>query len=160
MLLQLHPGLMIWTIVTFLVLVVILRAVAWKPILSMLEAREGKIRGDLESAEKNRTETEAALSQIKAQVDEARKEANDIVAKARTDAEKVKDEMVVEARGEAQKIVDKAKADIELEREKTTQVIREQFAELAVAAAGQIIGQTLKPEEHANIIRKTIGEIK
>ena len=54
MLLQLNPGLMIWTIVTFLVLLLVLRLVAWKPILAMLEARENKIRGDIDTAAQNR----------------------------------------------------------------------------------------------------------
>ena len=160
MLLQLHPGLMIWTIVTFVVLVIVLRAVAWKPILGMLKLREDKIRGDIENAETNRKETEAALANIKNQLEQARKEANETVAKSRASADKVKDDMIAEAKDEANKIVVKAKADIELEREKTAQALKEQFAELAVLAAGQIIGQTLKPEEHTNIIRKTIGEIK
>ena len=160
MLLQLHPGLMIWTIVTFITLVIVLRAVAWKPILGMLKQREDKIRGDIETAETNRKETETALANIKNQLDQARKEANEIVAKSRAAADKVKEDMIVEAKDEAAKIVVKAKADIELEREKTAQALKEQFAELAVLAAGQIIGQTLKPEEHTNIIRKTIGEIK
>jgi len=159
MLLQLHPGLMIWTVVTFLLLVVILRAAAWKPILSMLQAREDKIRADIEGAEQNRKAADETLSKIKAQLELARKEANEIVAGARSQAEKVKDGIVEEARSEAQKIVVKAKSDIELEREKTVQALKEQFAELAVLAAGQIIGQTLKPEEHASLIRKTIGEI-
>ncbi len=160
MLLQLHPGLMIWTIITFLVLVIVLRAIAWKPILNLLKAREDKIRSDIESAERNRQQTEESLQAIKEQLEKARKEANDIIAQARSQADKVKDDMIAEAKDEAGKIVAKAKLDIEMEREKTAQALKEQFAELAVMAAGQIIGQTLKPEEHKNIIRKTIGEIK
>jgi F-type H+-transporting ATPase subunit b len=160
MLLQLHPGLMIWTIVTFLVLVVILRVAAWKPILAMLEAREKKIRDDIDTAASNREETEKALSDISQKLDQARKEANEIVAQARSAAEKVRDETIENTKAESQELLERAKDEIKLERGKTVQALKEQFAGLAVAAAGQIIGQKLSPEEHISIIRKTIGEIK
>ena len=159
MLLQLHPGLMIWTIVTFLILVVILRLVAWKPILALLEARERKIRDDIDTASKNRKETEKVLTDLQAKLDGARKEANEIVAGARTAAEKVREETIAKAREESGQLIEKAKAEIQLEGEKAAQALKEQFAELAVQAAGQIIGKTLSPDEHLEIIRKTIGDI-
>ncbi len=159
MLLQLHPGLMIWTIITFLMLVLILRLVAWKPILALLEARERKIRDDIDTASKNRKETEKALDDIQAKLASARKEANEIVAGSRTAAEKVRDETIAKAREESRQLIEKAKAEIQLEGEKATQALKEQFAELAVQAAGQIIGKTLSPDEHLDIIRKTIGDI-
>ena len=54
---------------------------------------------------------------------------------------------------------ERAKEEIKLEREKAAQALREEFAGLAVAAAGQIIGQKLSPEDHIDIVRKTIGEV-
>jgi F-type H+-transporting ATPase subunit b len=160
MLLQLNPGLMIWTIVTFLALVIVLRLFAWKPILALLEAREKKIRDDLETAASNREAAEKALADIKRQLDIARKEANEIVSQARSAAETVREETLTKAKGEYEQMLTKAKSEIQLERDKAAQSLREEFAELAVSAAGQIIGQTLKPQDHINIIRKTIGEIK
>lgn len=159
MLLQLNPGLMIWTIATFLILVIALRLVAWKPILALLEAREEKIRTDIDSAAKNREETEKALVDIRQQLDQARKEANDIVASSRSQAEKVREDTIAQAKMESQALIERAKGEIRLERDKAAQALRQEFAELAVQAAGQIIGQKLSPEEHKNIIRKTIGEI-
>ena len=159
MLLDLHPGLMIWTILTFLVLLLILRAVAWKPILAMLEQREQKIKGDLETAAKNRSEAENTMADIQKQLESARKEANEIVSKSRHDAERVREETINQARDESLQLMEKAKAEIQLEREKAVQALKEQFAELAVLAAGQIIQKTLSPEDHIQIIRKTIGEI-
>lgn len=151
---------MIWTVITFFALLIVLRAVAWKPILGLLKAREDQIRSDIETAENNRKETDEALAKIRAQLDLARKEANDIVASARAQAEKVKDDIVASARADSEKMVERAKQEIQLERDKTAQALKDQFAELAVAAASQIIGQTLSPDAHANIIRKTIGDIK
>jgi len=160
MLLQLNPGLMIWTIITFLCLVVVLRLVAWKPILAMLEARENKIRDDIDNAAKNRAEAEKAVGEIQAQLDQARKDANAIITEARGLAEKAREEIIAEAKSEGGKIIEQAKNEIQLEKEKATQSLREQFAALAVEAAGQIIQQKLSPEDHQNIITKTIGEMK
>ena len=159
MLLQLHPGLMIWTIVTFLALVVVLRLFAWKPILAMLEAREKKIRDDIDTAAKNREEAERAVSDIRTQLDQARKEANEIVADARNLAEKAREDIVAQAKTEGTKLIEQAKSEIQLERDKTVQALREQFADLAVKAAGKIIGEELSPEKHNKIISKTIGEL-
>lgn len=158
--LQLHPGLMIWTIFTFLALVVVLRLVAWKPILGMLEAREKRIRDDIDTAAKNREDAEKSMADIRHQLDQARKEANAIVSDARSLAEKAREDIVAHAKTEREKMIEQAKAEIQLEREKTAQALREEFAGLAVAAAGQIISQKLSPEEHTNIISKTIGEMK
>jgi len=160
MLLQLHPGLMIWTVITFGILLIVLRIVAWGPILKLLKAREDKIRSDLETAENNRKETEENLAKIRAQLDLTRKEANDIIAEARGQAEKVKDDILASARADSEKLVERAKQEIQLERDKTVLALKDQFAELAVSAASQIIGETLSPDAHAKIIRKTIGDIK
>ena len=159
MLLQLHPGLMIWTIVTFLALVVVLRLVAWKPILSMLEARENRIRDDLESAAKNREEAERIAREVQTKLDLARKEANALVSEARNLGEKTKEDIVAEAKRAGEKLINQAKEEIQLEREKTAQALREEFAHLIIAAASQIIGQKLSPDEHKDIINKTIGEL-
>ncbi len=159
MLLQLHPGLMIWTIITFLVLVLVLRLVAWKPILALLDAREKKIQGDIDSAASNREEAEKTMSEVRDKLDKARKEANEIVASARSQAERVKDETLAATKEEGAALIQRAKEEIALERDKAAQALREEFADLAVQAAGQIIGQKLSPKEHNNIIRKTIGEI-
>jgi F-type H+-transporting ATPase subunit b len=126
----------------------------------MLNTPQEQNRSDIESAENNRKKNEEALSKIRAPLDLFRKEANKIVAGARAQAEKVKDDIVASARAESNKMVERAKLEIAQERDKTVVALKDQFAELAVAAASQIIGQTLSPEAHANIIRKTIGDIK
>jgi F-type H+-transporting ATPase subunit b len=159
MLLQLHPGLMIWTIVTFLSLVVVLRLVAWKPILAMLEAREKKIREDIENAAANREEADKLLSDVRAQLEKTRREANEIVAQARSAAEKVREETIAQAKADSQQIIQRAKEEIQLEKEKTAQALREQFADLAVNAASKIIGQKLKPEDHIDIIKDVVGKM-
>ena len=160
MLLQLHPGLMIWTIITFLALVAVLRIVAWKPILALLETRENKIRGDLETARGEREKAEKITADLEKRLAEARKEANDIIAQAREAAETVREETIEHARTESAQLVERAKAEIQLEREKTAQALREEISGLVLAAAGQIIGKQLSPEEHLELIRKTIEEVK
>ncbi|MBC8205047.1 F0F1 ATP synthase subunit B [bacterium] len=160
MLLQLHPGLMIWTIITFLVLVIVLRVVAWKPILAMLEARENKIRGDLDNARSEREKAEKITVDLEKRLQEARKEAYEIIAMSRQAAESVREETIENARKDSALMVERAKAEIQLEREKTAQALRAELSGLVIAAAAQIIGKKLSPEEHLDLIRKTIEEVK
>jgi F-type H+-transporting ATPase subunit b len=160
MLLQLHPGLMIWTVLTFFVLLFVLRLIAWKPILNMLETRENKIRGDLDNAAKDRAEAEKTLNEIRSQLDQARKEANSIVSEARNLAEKARENILAQTKSEREKMIAQAKTEIQLEREKTAQALKTELASLVVNAAGQIIKQKLSPEDHSQLINQSLSEMK
>ena len=89
MLLNIEPGLIIWTIVTFVVLLVVLRAVAWKPLLAMLDEREQRIQEALNQADKARQDAEAAAAENREAITKAQAEAQAVVAQSREAAERV-----------------------------------------------------------------------
>ena len=99
-LLDANPGLLVWTIITFLVVVFILRAFAWNPILHALDERAEKIHGDIEKADKIRKEAEELLATYNAKITAARDEALAIVSEANSDAVKLKAKTVHETQDE------------------------------------------------------------
>src|SRR4030042_6817836 len=102
-LLKVDPGLLLWTIITFLVLVLILWKTAWKPIVDALDARAEKVRFEIDNAERSRQEAERLLSQHKVMMDNARNEAAQIIAKGKEEAEILKNEKIEKGNSEQNK---------------------------------------------------------
>ena len=111
-LLQPNTGLVIWTVVTFLCLVLILTKAAWKPILDGLNNRESKIKSDLERAEKAQKEAESLRQNFEMQMTEAQKTIQNMMAQAKADGEKTRAQLLSAARDEANKIVEKGRKDL------------------------------------------------
>lgn len=154
-----QPGSIIWTFAVFIVLFLVLRKWAWKPILTALQTREDKIRQDLETAEKNRLEAAALLNQYRAQLDDARKEAQKLINEANARADVLHDERKKEMDAEARAIIEKARVEIGQERAKVVQELRQDVVEIALVAASKIIHQTLKPEDHRELIDREIENL-
>jgi len=117
-LLKVDPGLLLWTIITFLVLLLILWKAAWKPIVEALDARAEKVRGDIESAEKNRLETERLLAQHRDLMGKSKEEAAQIIAEGRSDAEALKNSILEKANAEAKDVIERAKREISMAKDK------------------------------------------
>ncbi len=157
-LLNVHPGLMIWTVVTFLFVVLILWKFVWAPILKGLDQRADKIEGDLQRAENARLEAEKSLSEYKEQLAKARDEANSMIQESRIKAEEVKARIVDAAEKVAEEIKEKAKQDIELSKRKALDEIQHYAADLIVMVSKKVIAGSLKGEDHKSLIDKAIGE--
>lgn len=149
-------GTFFWTALTFVILLLILKKTAWKPILDMLEEREQKIKESLEKADAAQKETEAALAKNQEIMDQAKKEAQELLSKSRKMAESTKEDIVKKADDEATKIVSKAKKEIALEKEKAIDDLRSQAAELSVMIASKIIGKSLSVDDHKEIIESSL----
>ena len=93
-LLKVDPGLFLWTVITFVVLMLILWKAAWKPIVEALDARAEKVRSDIENAEKMRIEAEKAMAEHKQMLDKAHNEVAQIIAEGKADAERLKNDIV------------------------------------------------------------------
>jgi len=157
-LLNIDPGLVIWTIVTFVILLWVLKKFAWKPILSMIEERETTIRASLDEAEKAQAQAEATMQEYQKKLEEARKEAREIISEGKDSAEKIKSEIVAEAQKQKQKMLVDARKQIESEREKALKQIRNSVADIAVAAASRIIDRQLNAEMQSDIIEETMQD--
>jgi F-type H+-transporting ATPase subunit b len=157
-LVQPDPGLFIWTILTFLVLLTLLAKFAWGPLLKALESRQEMIRQSLDDAERARQELER-LHQESAQIlRTARTEAESVIAQSRSDADRLREEMRQKARTEAQGIVRNAERQIEMQTERALQQIRHEAVELSVMIASKLLQKNLSREDNERLIDEALKQ--
>ena len=144
---DINLGLSIWTIVVFVLLLVILRKFAWGPILGAVQDREDHVRSTLESAASEREESTKLLEQYRKQMLEARREAQDLIAKAKEMGVTVRKEIEEKARQEANVIMEKARVSIEKEKEAALDELRQGTVDIALAAAGKLIAEELNQDK-------------
>jgi len=149
----------IYTFVVFILMIVLLRIIAWKPIIAGLDAREQKIIGAIENARKSADEAQQRLEEYEARLAAAAQEANEIVAEGRRDAEVTKDRIVAEAADAAKAEQARAINEIELAKNAALQAVAEQSADMAVALAGKIVGRQLNPEDHSKLVRESLDSL-
>lgn len=159
MLLNIEPGLIIWTVITFVLLLVVLRMVAWKPILDALDERERRITDAVNQAEKAREEAEAASEANRQELDQARADARQAVAEARDLAERVAQEVKDRAEAEAGQLLDQARTTIQQERDLAVQELRAQVADLAILAARNILDDQIDEERGRQIVDHLISRL-
>ena len=153
-----EPGLIFWTIVTFIVLLFILGKTAWGPIMRGLEEREKRIKDSLDNAETARTEAERLLEEQKKLLVEARTESQTIIDNAHKAAETSKQEILQQARAEAEHTLASAKQEIEVSRDKALKEIKELTADVAIAVASKLIGRSLDDKDHSQLITESVKE--
>lgn len=153
-------GTLFWTGLTFLLLLLVLKKMAWGPLLQMLDERETKIKESLEKAEQAQKETEAALARNQEIMEQGKREAHELLSKSKKTAEATRDEIVKKAEAEAEKMLDKAKREIDQEREKALEELRNGAAELSVMIASKLIGKTLSQEDHKDIIENSLRKME
>ena len=146
-------------IVAFVILVIVLKKFAFGPIFSTLQARQDKIRGDLDDAEARRNEMVALQKQYEERLAQIEDEARDKIQEATRQAQAAREELLEKARGEAQAIVERARGEIVREQEIANAEMRDQIAHLSALAAGRLIKQTLDPNAHAGLIDDVIAGI-
>ncbi|HSD65032.1 MAG TPA: F0F1 ATP synthase subunit B [Ignavibacteriaceae bacterium] len=158
-LISVNPGLIFWTVITFIVLMILLKKVAWKPILTALDQREAAIRESLEKAEKAREEAQKVLDENKTNIAQAEEESKKIIDQSRAYAEKLKEQIIRESKEQAKKIVDNAADEIERKTEAAFNDLKNQVAEIAINAAEKILKETLNKETNKKIVDKYIDNI-
>ncbi|MBR4908328.1 MAG: F0F1 ATP synthase subunit B [Acidaminococcaceae bacterium] len=141
--------------INFLFLVFVLAKFAYKPLAKMMEDRKNKIASDLEAAEKARTDAEAIQKECADKLAAARQEAAAIIEEATKAAQAAKDKAVADTKAEQERIIADAKAAIASDKKAAMDDVRAQVVDLAMAAAGKIIGQKLGTDED----KKLAGEI-
>jgi len=157
--LNLDPGMMIWGWITFIVLLILLYKVAWKPILSTIDKRENTIQDSLDSAKNAQEEAEKLLSKHQEMIKSAEQEAQNLIRENKDLAEKSKQEVLAQARNTAQNFIEKAKADIEKEKEAALLSLRTEVADLVISATRKIIGETLDEAKHRQMVDDFIRNI-
>jgi F-type H+-transporting ATPase subunit b len=158
-LVDVNPGLVIWTVITFAILLFVLKKLAWKPILTALNEREDAIKESLEKAEKAKDEAQKILQENQASLLKADEESKKIIEQSRQYAEKLKDQMLRESKEQAQKIVEDASAQIEQKKEAAFSELKTKVAEIAISAAEKILKENLDKDSHKKLVDRYIEDI-
>jgi F-type H+-transporting ATPase subunit b len=159
-LVQTDPGLFIWTIVTFLVLLGLLAKFAWTPLLVALETRQNAIRKSLDDAQQAKQELERLNAEAAQIVNRGRVEAEAIIAQSRTDGDRLREEIRAKARTEADHIVKNAERQIQLETSRALEQIRKEAVDLSVMIASKIIQRNLTKEDNERLIDEALKQVE
>ena len=159
-LVQVDPGLAIWTIIVFLVLFFSLKKFGWNPLLRALEARQEKIKKSLDDAEKAQQELERLNRESAEILRKAHVEADSIVSKSVAEGEKLREEIKQKARVEADAIIRDARSQIETETGKALRQIRSEIADLSVMVASKLIQRNFTKEDNDQLIEETLKQIE
>ena len=151
------PSLAIY-LVNFLMLLVLLRLFAYKPILRLMDQRAERIRESLEAADRAREDAASSQAAIQEQITEARREGQRRMDQTREAADRFRTEEMDKARQEAEAFVERAKSDIQRERDTALQEVRASFGDLAITAAERVIRRTLDRQAHEELITQVLEE--
>ena len=158
-LVQPDPGLFIWTIITFLVLLGLLTKFAWGPLLKALEERQETIRRSLDDADQAKQDLERLQKESAQIIAEARSEAQSIMVKSRAEAETVRESLKQKAKEEGQALIRSAQRQIELETARAVQQVRHEVVDLSLAVASKLIKKNLTQEDNDALIQDSLRQI-
>lgn len=150
----------LWTVVIFVLVVLVLGKFAWGPILDQLKTRENFIHDALSAAKQQKEAAEASLKEYTEKLRAARVEADSIIAQSRTDAERLREELLQKAKGEAETIVQNAERQIRLETGRALQQIRHEAADLSVMIASKLIQRNLSKEDNEKLIEDALRQVE
>ena len=159
-LVQLDPGLYVWTILTFLLLFFLLTKFAWKPLLKALAEREEKIRSSLEKADEAQQKLERLGAEGEEIIGKARAEAQSIVSDGKKASEKVRGEIETKAKEKANTIVTQAEKQITAEKEKAISEIRSEVAALSIQIAEKLIRKNLSQKDNMALINESLDKAR
>jgi len=154
------PGLLIWTIVTFVVVLLVLRATAWKPLVGSLAERQRNIEGAIEEARKIKTEAEGLLAKYQELLRSAKDEARAIVEESRADGRRVQEEIRAAAQREAVEFKERAAREIELQKDAALQEIWTLAADLSTDLAGRIVGRRLDGADQERLVKELVDQMR
>src|SRR5262245_11105786 len=159
-LVQPDPGLYIWTIVTFLILLALLARFAWRPLLDALEKRQEVIRTSLEDARKAKEEMARLQAESARILAEARTEAANIISSTRSDAGRLSDELKQRARADAEALVRNAQREIDTQTHRAIATIRREAVDLSVAVAAKILRRDISKADNERLVDDAIREMQ
>ncbi len=157
--LSFDPGLFIWTVITFLIVLAILRWKAWGPLMTALNHREQAIEESLAKAAEARQEADQVSRKFDEMIQKAHAESQKIISNGKAAGERLKEEMELAARQKSEEILEKARMQIEAEREKAIKEIQTSVVELSISAASKVLEKNLDTDENRKLVQKTLSEV-
>jgi F-type H+-transporting ATPase subunit b len=158
-LIKVTPGLMIWTIICFLIALFVLKRYAFGPIQHAIDARRERIRDSLEEADRAREEARALLEEHRKLIARAKSDAEAILAQARTESDAQRERVREETDADRQRRLEETKKQIEAETQRALEQIRAEVADLTVIATEKVTGKVLDRDDHRRLIEDAIGDL-
>jgi F-type H+-transporting ATPase subunit b len=158
-LIKVTPGLMIWTIVSFLITLFVLKRYAFGPIQKLIDERRERIRQSIEEADRAREEARKLLEQHRALIAGARSDAEQILTEARRVADSQRERVREEVETDRQRRLEETRRQIEAETQKALTQIRAEVAELTMIAAEKVTGKALDQADQRRLIEEAISEL-
>ncbi|HVG62775.1 MAG TPA: F0F1 ATP synthase subunit B [Hyalangium sp.] len=146
--LEVRPGLIFWTLITFVLVFFVLRWKAWGPILALVDEREKQITSAIESAKRERAEAEKLLADQKTAIAEARREAAEMMRRNQQEVEKYREELMAKSRKEAEEFKAQARREIDDQKAKAIAEVRGMAVDLAMEVAGKLISERMDDAKH------------
>lgn len=145
--------------IAFLIIFIIMAKLVWPPVLKMMEERENKIQGDLDAAEEAKAQAQVDAKAYSDRLAAAEREAADIIAAAKRDAEAERSRILAKAQQDAVATIAKARDAVESERKKAMVQLSSSVVDLSVEIAGKIIGNDLDDAAHRALAEKYLAEV-
>jgi F-type H+-transporting ATPase subunit b len=158
-LIQVTPGLMIWTIVAFLITLFVLKRYAFGPIQKVIDDRREHIRRSIEEADNARDEARKLLEEHRALIGQARSDAEGIIAEARKTRESMEQRMREETEAERQRRLEETRREIAAETQRALEQIRSEVADLTLEATAIVVGKKLDSDRDRELITDAIGSL-
>ncbi|MDB4948155.1 MAG: synthase subunit b [Gemmatimonadetes bacterium] len=158
--LDVNVGLMIWTFIIFVVVLIVLGKYAWPHIIGAVEAREQQIRDLIAGAERDRAEAAAHADEQRRVLEETRVRVQDALGEARTTGERIREEMVTAARREHEELMQRARRDIEAERQSALESVRREAVDIALAAAEKLVQRSLTGDDDRRMVLDYLARVE
>jgi F-type H+-transporting ATPase subunit b len=152
-------GLMVWTLLAFGILLLLLRKLAFPRIAENLDRRQQAIEESIETAERTKREADELLAEYRQRLQEARQQAEDIVARARKASEVHERESLEEARKTREELMAQTRRDIEAETRRAIQEIRNEVADLTVLATEKVTRKSLSEDDQRRLVEEALSEL-
>lgn len=156
--LDINTGPILWTILNFVILLLVLRAVAWKPILNALHTREASINDALDRAERAKADAERILAENQSAMQKAEEEGQRVLRESREFAEKLQSEASARAQQETQRLLQDARQEIERSKQQALVELRGEVATIAVDAAEKILKESLDADRHKRLVNEYLNQ--
>lgn len=157
---DINPGLIIWTLVVFGILMAILWKYGWPSLLKSVEEREARIAKQLADAERANAEAARLLEQHRQGLAAARAEAQEIIATAKVVAQKEREQLLARTREEQEQLLERARREIDAEKGKAILALRREAVDLSIAAATKLVGSNLDSDANRRLVLEYLATLE
>ena len=158
-LLEPHAGLMFWTLIIFVILLLVLSKFAFKPLIAAVAAREHALEEAIEGAKRDREAAAQLLAEQRAQIEAARGEAQRFIAEGRAAGEQLRNDMLEQTRQQQDELLARARREIDAERVRAVADLRREAVDLAIAGAGRVIERNLDDQSNRQLVDSFLASV-